>query len=82
MSEQLEEELTNVSLTNILACSIISNDNRLEIPIDLALQDFGNTQIALSYDEDRRMLILELVEMENVADESGQDSEEPTQDGN
>jgi hypothetical protein len=77
MSEQLEQDLTNVSLTNILACSIISNDNHLEIPIDLALKDFGNTQIALSYDEDRRMLILELVEVEGDTDESGQTSQEP-----
>lgn len=78
MSKQLEQDLTNVSLTNILACSIFLNDNRLEIPIDLALKDFGNTQIALSYDEDTKILILELVEVEgDVTDESGQTSQDP-----
>lgn len=77
MSKQLEQDLTNISLTNILACSIFLNENRLEIPIDLALKDFGNTQIALSYDEDTKILILELVELEGDAtDESGQTVEE------
>jgi pyrimidine operon attenuation protein/uracil phosphoribosyltransferase len=76
MSEQpTEEELTNVSFMNILATAVLVNNNHLELPMDVVLADFSDKNISLSYDEDRRTLILELVELENE-DESGQTIEE------
>jgi pyrimidine operon attenuation protein/uracil phosphoribosyltransferase len=76
MSEQpTEEELTNVSFMNILATAVLVNNNHLELPMDVVLADFSDKNISLSYDEDRRTLILELVELESE-DESGQISEE------
>lgn len=81
MSETPQEEnLANVSLTNILASAVLLNENKLEIPIDIALADFGSKQLAVAYDEDRRMLILELVDMEVGQDESGRDSTESSSD--
>lgn len=76
MSEMPEEQLTNVSLMNIMAAAILVSDNHLEVPIELALSDFGSQQISLSFDEDRKVLILELVEYGEETDESGQTSEE------
>jgi pyrimidine operon attenuation protein/uracil phosphoribosyltransferase len=60
---------------NILATAVLVNNNHLELPMDVVLADFSDKNISLSYDEDRRTLILELVELENE-DESGQTIEE------
>lgn len=78
MSEQpIEENVENVSFMNILATAVLVNNNQLEVPIDIVLMDFSDKNISLSYDEDRRMLILELVELEKEeTDESGQTIEE------
>jgi hypothetical protein len=56
------------------------NDNLLEVPVDVAVSDFSSKQIALAYDEDRRMLILQLVDMEINTDESGPVGEDTTSD--
>ena len=60
---------------NILASSIFLNNNRLEVPIDMVISDYSKFQIAMMFDENRRMIIMEMVESEDT-DESGQTSEE------
>lgn len=65
----MNEEFTDIGLMNILAAAVLLNDNKLEVPVEMAIAKYEDLQLAITFNEDTDMLLLELKEMKN--DESG-----------
>jgi hypothetical protein len=69
----MNEQFTDISLMNVLAAAVLLNDNKLEIPVEMAIAQYENLQLAITFNEDADLLVLELKEMND--DESGSTGE-------
>ena len=61
----MNEELTNISLMNILASVILLCENKVEIPIEMAVSNYDDLNLAITYNEDQKTLLLELKEIKS-----------------
>lgn len=66
----LDENLVQLNLTSVLAAAV-KNLGVLAVPMKDVLEDYSNYNLAVAFDDESGMLILELVEQSEAAvDES------------
>lgn len=67
MSEQeiVPEDTVQLDLTQVLA-AIIKNQGIVAVPSAYVVENYSNQRIAMSVDEDTKMLVFELVKEEEI----------------
>lgn len=66
MSEEvLPEDMVQLDLNNLIA-AIVHNLGIVAVPIDDVLADYSDKSLAVSFDDESRMLILDLVDSATI----------------
>lgn len=69
MSEEVvSEDTIQLNLNNVLA-AIVKNLGTVQVPIDDVISTYENKSLAISFDEDSRMMIMSLVDNSELEEE-------------